>query len=436
MANKPQLPDWVRQQQHQSWQIEILIASGFILFLWQVPAYTKNQFILFFEGATGRVEVITLLIGGFVLSRALLIGFVLNLFLRAIWLAYLGIQFTFPDDIQMDGLRYNPFYRDRLESQPSTIQRIMRLEHAASLTYSFAILLTLMSCGAFLLSGLIFPLLDRLNLSVLQSNYTGYFIFFLIILIIMGGIDQLIFRWLGRWTLLSRIYYPIHRFLYWAGLQFLYKREWLTLLSNQMRWRVNLLFLAYILSAFTISLAEVSQFVNLGGISFSTWDQRDYRGLPTLQVVRTPAYETLLRDSEQAKVVRASIQAEQIAEPFVRVFIVYWEDMDAGLDSIFQEVGYLSFADQLSDKEEVYPNDLKLSIALDQFFTIQIDQSPRTSVGWSMHRHTITKERGFIGYIPIDSLPVGPHLLELSYPYLDEGVWEQDDINAIPFYRY
>ncbi|MEM1217696.1 MAG: hypothetical protein AAGH79_02240, partial [Bacteroidota bacterium] len=377
-----------------------------------------------------------LLIGGFVLSRALLIGFVLNLFLRAIWLAYLGIQFTFPDDIKADNLRYNQFYQDRLDAQPTTIQRIMRLEHAASLTYSFAILLTLMSCGAFLLSGLIFPILDRLNLSVLQSNYTGYYIFFLIILIIMGGIDQLVFRWFGRWTSLSRIYYPIHRLLYWVGLQFLYKREWLTLLSNQMRWRVNLLFLAYILSAFTISLAEVSQFVNLGGISFSTWDQRDFRGLPTLQVVRAPAYETLLKDSPATKVVRASIQAEEIADPFIRLFIVYWKDMDDGLDSIFNEVGYLTTSDQFSEDREIYPNDKKLAIALDQFFNVQIDQATYPTVGWSMHRHPKTKERGFIGYIPIDSLPVGPHLLELTYPYLDEGTWEQDDVHAIPFYRY
>ncbi|MBC8183736.1 hypothetical protein H8E88_21800 [candidate division KSB1 bacterium] len=43
-SEKHIIPKWIEEQQQQSWQIEILIASGFIFFLFSLPDLLTNYF--------------------------------------------------------------------------------------------------------------------------------------------------------------------------------------------------------------------------------------------------------------------------------------------------------------------------------------------------------------------------------------------------------
>ncbi len=79
-GNKNSLPKWIKKIQQQSWQIEILIASGLIIFLYNIPHYLFNFLIDYEESALPRAEPVILFFGAFIFSRALLLGFVATFF--------------------------------------------------------------------------------------------------------------------------------------------------------------------------------------------------------------------------------------------------------------------------------------------------------------------------------------------------------------------
>ena len=92
IPNTGKLPKWLEEQQHNSWQIEILIASGIIFFLLKIPEHITSYFLQTAASTAINSSIIIIMVGGYIFSRALLIGFVVNLILRAVWLAMLGIN--------------------------------------------------------------------------------------------------------------------------------------------------------------------------------------------------------------------------------------------------------------------------------------------------------------------------------------------------------
>ncbi len=84
------MPPWLEQQQHNGWQIEILIAGGATLFLTQFPMILRDHLMDIFQihGNSIEPEIITGVLG----------GWILNLILWAIWLAFLGGNFFFSSE--------------------------------------------------------------------------------------------------------------------------------------------------------------------------------------------------------------------------------------------------------------------------------------------------------------------------------------------------
>lgn len=85
----------------------MLTAGGAIVFLATLPSHLIR---LFFDYASSNPigpEGVMVLVGGYLCSRALLIGFTVNLLLRALWLAaYLGVNFVFPTFLETDNLSH------------------------------------------------------------------------------------------------------------------------------------------------------------------------------------------------------------------------------------------------------------------------------------------------------------------------------------------
>lgn len=141
MPNNKKLPDWLEQLQANSWQIELLIAGGVVITLYQLPDYFRRYFILTYETVGLTDFVVLFLLSVYLLTRILLIGFIANLILRSIWVAYIGIYSSFPEGINANPQNFRNWYLRQKAIEPPVRDKLERLDKACNIAFSLAILL-------------------------------------------------------------------------------------------------------------------------------------------------------------------------------------------------------------------------------------------------------------------------------------------------------
>ncbi|MBX2875301.1 MAG: hypothetical protein KTR30_24500 [Saprospiraceae bacterium] len=413
MDNKPRtpLPNWVQEQQHQSWQIEILIASGLIFFLTNIPQYLGDWFADYEQATTVGAESVILVIGALYFSRVLLIGFVINLSLRALWLAYLGINFVYPNDINYKQLNYSDFFKEKMEKRSDSVERIIQLEHLSSLAYSITVMLTVMAFGIFLLLSVFFSILRRIAPQLYDSQDFGVVIMVFFMLFSLGLLDFLFFRAFKRSKRMSRWYYPIYSFYSFVSLSFLFKREWLVLISNGKRWIIYPVFIFFFVIAFFMTADDVDRYVgDFEDFTLNLYETREFLDIPTYNGIRSNQYNNLLRPDE--KIETWCISSDVIREKSTWVFVVYNKSMDNTLERVME--GYDFQKGNFRSREEVFANDRKFSASISEFLSLKIDSTAITGNAWFYHKHPVTGEKGFKTYIALDSVSPGHHLIHLD----------------------
>ena len=435
----PELPEWLEQQQHHSWQIEILLASGAVLFLSQVPGYLRDYLLDVYHvlGRKLRSEFVIGVLGGWLFSRALLIGFILNLALRAIWVAFLGVNYSFPGGVDFTKLNYSGVFNTREGTRGNgPVRRILILEKACTLSFSFAIFITLMAIGGFVLLLALFKLLDRW-VPAWSGPGVGLVVTAIIFSFVLGLFDHLFFGVLGRFRLLGRLYYPIHRLLGLLTLKRLYRQEWLTINSNLNRWLVLAIFAGYFSLAFFWSTAELKRSIPLPYMpGFEQWDIRLLGNFSdTFQSVDAEQYDDMLQPGD--RIVKASLGSSVIRNNYFSLFVVYREMFDEVLGVYWGGNGATTRPDSLQDHytSTWLKNDRLLEAGIDSFLTVRIDGQSPGPLEWYLHEHPKTGELGFLTHIPSDSLSTGPHRLwiYLKVPY--EGKLIDGRYDIIPFIK-
>ena len=151
-------PDhWLARVQEQSWEPEIII-SGIVLFaLYQIPEligrlahFLTNYSLSIFSGGTADEALISLLM---VANVWLIIGFTAHLFLRSVWVAYVGLSYVYKEGIRVDRLRFRERYKQLLFKDTGFRNNIIRLERVCSTTFAVSFLLFMCVVGAFFLFG-------------------------------------------------------------------------------------------------------------------------------------------------------------------------------------------------------------------------------------------------------------------------------------------
>ncbi len=427
------LPKWIKKIQQQSWQIEILIASGLIIFLFNLPQFLLTQFMEYEESVISRAEPVILFFGAYIFSRALLLGFIATLFLRALWLAFLGINFAFPNGIDFRRLSYNDYFVKKISKTKSIPERIISLERICSLTYSVTIMVTLLTAGIFVFIAILFYAMYYLAPQSLYTPEIGIILLIIIFFLMLGVTDWLFFGKLKNFNLVSKLYYPVYKLYQWLTFSFLYQKEYLTFISNVNRWKVYGIFLIYFLLAFEISMIELSKSkIGPSYLVLINFDQRNFTHLPTFLSTSKNKYENMLGEND--KIISSAIQSDIITGNFLKVFIVYTKYFDESLDSLFRKNNVkLLIKNKTVDNYKM--NDTLIQKSLDEFFVLKIDGKKVEKNNWFLHKHFKTDEMGFVSYIPIFDLPEGKHILMISMNILQKGVFVEKIKSVIPFFR-
>ena len=396
----------------QIWQIEILIASGLILFLYYIPDFlTRYLWDIAVKRNIDSTEMI-LYYGGYIFSRALLIGFVLSLFLRTIWLAFLGIYAAYPKGINFHLLNYTPYFNKYVQNYSSPRRRVKQFDKICSLTFSVTIIVTLQTIGLFGLMAVIFNIIAVLFPAINTPN-VGIIILVILFLLMLGVTDWFFFGLLKKYPLIGRIYMPFYKFFRWITLSSFYQPELLTFISNIKRWKANTVFALFFTFSFFLVLSETSQQIDVLKISkASTLDQRRYVQVPTLKRINPVNYDSLRPANKP--ILTASLQSDIITGGILKIFVVYLKRYDATLDSLVKKYSVQSDF-KVNDISDLARNDSLWQNALNDLFNLKIDRERLENLQWYKYKHPQTGEIGFVTYVPVDSLPKGPHTLYLRY---------------------
>ncbi|NER16532.1 hypothetical protein [Spongiivirga citrea] len=437
--SKNELPDWVKDYRDQSWQIEMLIAGSVIFSLYSASDIFREYFLAVFPISYTKPNHIILLFGVYVITRILLIGFTANLILRSVWLAYLGINFSFPKGVNYNKLKLSSNYKEKLKSSPNIVQRVVSLERWCNLSYSFAVLLALFTTSLLISVSAIIWILDTLGASVFfTSTVFIYSLVAFLAIVQLGVFDKLLFSRNRASGKLGKVLSGISRFLEIITLSFLFKRELLVMRTNANKWLLYLFSIAYIFIALVFSVNHIDRYYSYGTFRFNIWDDREQYAVNNAPRNNALRYQNNLSKSRKSYL--GCIQSDIIKDRYVKLFVVSWVTYDNYLKTSYEKYGYEkdnrsfnTYAERINFERK---NDSVYRLALNDLFRVSIDDKPFTNLTWSTGVNPVTLEDGYYAYIDINSLEPKEHKLKVKVAYIN---WKDEkllgDVMEIPFWK-
>ena len=415
------LPEWIKQLRSQSWQIEILIAGSTVYTLFYLSDHLRTLFYSVYPGIDFNLERTLMLFGVYLVSRILLIGFIANLIIRSVWLAYLGINFAFPNGINYEKLKNNEESNEILRNQPNIIERVSLLERLSKLSYSMAILLSIFMTSVFTTTILIHILLEKIGFgTIIYEAWFSYSMAILIAIIQMGVIDKFFLSKASKRPLLNSIKKKLSVFLEYATLSFLFRREFLVIKSNSNKWALGLFTIAILGLSSVITSYQIGTFWPYGTFKLNVLDDREYFTVDYDPYLNKYNYDSNITD--EVSVLRASIPNEVIKSRYLKLFVTSWKRFDEKLLEGYKKFDYpldyknKDIPDFYSTKERA---DSIFNLVLNDIFVVDIDGLQQEDLRWKSIKHTITNTKGYITFIDIDSLTKEEHKLNLFVNYLN-----------------
>ncbi len=152
--NTKKLPEWLKNIQENSWELELLISGGAIFTLFQIADVLTN----FTESAgivahlPGRSLFFML---GMLGIKILTLGFIMHLMLRAFWLCLVCINYVHPQGINKEKIKWKKPFKISIDDQEDLKGPIQKIDNASGTVMFLTIISTLIIFG-FLISVFLF----------------------------------------------------------------------------------------------------------------------------------------------------------------------------------------------------------------------------------------------------------------------------------------
>lgn len=447
----------------RGWEMELII-SGFLTFaLLQVPeAVDRLTAHVFIEGLTLLSQGNDLFALVFIKGLSLILAghFVLHIGMRAVWVAFIGLQLSFPGGARIERLRLPELYRRLTPRDPTNVGIMRQLDRLASAIYGFAILVV--GCLVtvlllYLIASLFVYLGFQLGLpewfgDAFEWIYYGLLSVALVDFFSAGAVRR------ARWVWVQRAFYPVHRFVAWFGGARWYQALYYVFFTRlDRRWFAPFLIVYLVLAVMVaqsttditigllpnVPIGNNYEFLPSTGITGTVAesgldarytyyeDQRDYQNMATYKL---PSIESqlLMRERHSLRLTIPYWQLQwfepgiQRCCPELRPFrIKWWSDFDA--DSV-----------GLADPRKLADMQALIDCFSQRFLRISINDSllPPAYYQLSEVAHPLGKQPIVRTYIPTDHLSPGHHRLQVRYEKL---MGRKDTARAmvltIPFYK-
>ena len=386
-------PQWLKNIQNNSWEPEILISGAIIIFLFSVNEYI-NSFDQWtsFSLANPMLDIILLwLPAGINIIKTC---FISHLLLRGVWVAFVGLSYSYPKGVQKSKFKFKWRYRRFVEKENLPIDSVIYLERICSTIYAFSFLMLLIVLGSILTLSLSLIFLTVNDGSL--SGFSAIVLMFFLLTLLLYLIDSILFGVFRRNKIIGMLYYPIYIFYHHITLARFYRNILYTFLANNSKWKIISLI------CFLIFIGVLD--INLDSSSFS--GTRKYEPFGANQKIVYTDYEEHL--TAESMIGKAVIPSEIINSKFLKVFIPYYKSYD----HFFKNINSINL-DSIKKVDPDNYNEHVLS-CFSSNWKFKIDTFPMFDYHVFFYTHHITKQEGFIYYIDISSLPPGNHVINTA----------------------
>ena len=421
---KQQLPRWLKRTQEGSWEPEILISGIVLLALTQVPRLLdqlhywleeRTSMFFFYTSTVDDIVFDTLKLS----TRWLVAGLIIHLILRSLWISYVGLSFAFPKGIQLDKLKMQPWFKNRLGKLNNFQAGIIRLENLCSSIYATAFLFVMasVSLGIFLsfmlLLGLVIAYLFPAWVTA-DNQLDNILSVFALVFALPYFIDFITLGWLKRLPYFWYVYRYIYRFMSVITLAPVYRGIYYGLITNINRWRFAGLMIGYLLITVLLVIPNLS----LPGSTPSVFTL----GLGNASI------DGYYRDqAAQRYSTWAHLQSATIQDGFLHVFLPHKRQYEAGiLERCSDNLEIKGIADAFEKTED------RNLACLSAVYSFYVDGKMLNPSRFYMRELEQTGQLGLETWIDIAHLPRGAFALEVKV----QGMSKVPLVRAvIPFFN-
>lgn len=413
--------EWLENLQRESWQLELIVSGFTIVLLLQLVSVLPYAFP-YFNTHTDfspfiRTIFLSFLGGIFFASCALVVNLILHIFLRGFWIAAIGLR-SVQQKTDFKKLNYSPYFTDKLERLvPSLDKMIIRLDNLASVLFAFAFMLVFMFLS-FALWMLFVNLLSFLMMSLISNVALGAFktilwniywviVFTLFSIGIIYFLDTLTLGFFKKYQKISKVYYPIYRFMGWITLAGIYRSIYYSLVSRFPKNTVRLLLFT---SLFLIGLAPFHR------ITFYKYFPDD---VSEAKEMGHNCYDNLR--GEDIMIQNASITSDVVSSEYLSLFIRYDVEYNEALDSLCTDYTptkngiFISgirkgFGDPVYAEEDAD----KLLGCLSRLYNVHINDSLYTDLDFYFYIHPNKDEKGLRTMVYTGNLLRGKNVIRIT----------------------
>ncbi|MBI3134307.1 MAG: hypothetical protein HYZ14_06475 [Bacteroidetes bacterium] len=377
------IPDWLKNLQENSWELELLVSGGAIFTLLQLSdLYIEWINTLLITSFIPGIRIIEF--AGMVGIKILTIGFILHLILRAFWLGLVCINYVFPGGINGSRLKQQkPFAGKHVAGDLK--DQIMRIDSHCGMLMFTSIISAVAITGISFLFAILIGTVILLEISTTGSvlEFTGtalilFFILYILDLLLMG-----VFR---KIPLLSYVFFPVFKLYDYLSFRSYYQRP-LNLFSSNVR-RLRFFSGALLFSLVTIISSYMALYRTMHWPNL--FDGRAYKW--QLADGDYMAYSFYRDQNSEHNRSRASIQSKIVQSNFLDVFVLYERRFDDLISQTPTPDSLRTFADITG---------------------IQIDDSCYQQVTWNPYWNEEITNIGINTVIDISHLTNGEHLLRI-----------------------
>lgn len=431
----PAFKKLLQKLQEESWQLELLI-SGFAIFgLFTAiePIYDGMQ-----EAQNNQqIYLFVIYTLGFISCAILIFNLMLHVLLRGLWIGALGLRYV-SGDIDYDVLNYSPKFTKYLKKKVGSFDKyIATLENYCSIIFAISFLLifyvlaitftiiTIALIANYVLSSDTLPgwISKGIGIPVMLFLCFGMFITF---------IDFITLGFLKKKKWISKIYFPIYWVFSFITFSFLYRALVYNFLDNKFGRRLSLVLVPFYILILIITTFQYknSNYINTNISSSSI-------------MANSSSYENLLLENKTFTD-DVIIQSKVITEPFVKVFMLYSENIEdrvfyynpelepdediRGLSTDIIVTSNFSRGNRIDSLRQEY---LK---TINSIYTIKIDSTIYSNE--FIFGQNLKKELGFETYVGTKKLKEGKHLLKVIRRRIVDKDTTYLRVANIPFWYY
>ncbi|NND50906.1 MAG: hypothetical protein HKN54_00785 [Flavobacteriaceae bacterium] len=424
----------LQKLQEESWQLELLI-SGFAIFglFTAYPVLTDAV-----NEAQNSQQIYKFVISliGVISSSILIFNLLLHVLLRGLWIGALGLRYV-SGDIDYESLKYSPKFTRYLQKNVGSFDKyIATLENYCSVIFAVSFLLIFyvlaitftIICISLLANYVIGS--DTLP-SWLSKGVGITLVIFIVIGMFLTLIDFVTLGFLKKKKWISKIYFPVYWIFGFITLSFLYRPLVYNFLDNKFGRRLSLALVPfYILILLATSVKYKSSNYITKNMSSSEISANNSN------------YEDLMEGTD-GFIDDVIIQSKVITDPFIKIFVVYSENIENNVFDFNQDlkpekdrrglVTDITFNNSVNFTNR----DSLRRVYIDTFnkiYSVRIDSTDYDTE--FIFAKSLKDEHGFETYVSTSSLSEGKHLLKISRLRIRKEDTTTRRVATIPFWYF